>query len=232
VKLLEVKDIHTYYGDSHVLQGVSLDVAQGTLVAVAGRNGMGKTTLIHSVIGFNPPRRGSILYDNQDITRWKPFQVARLGIGLVPQGRRIFPSLTPKETIAIAARGSGSLWTLDHLLSIFPQLERRLHSRGKTLSGREQQMLSISRALAGRPKLILMDEPSEGLAPLIIQQIGRIIREIKAQGISIVLVEQNLSFALDLAEHVYIMSKGTIVYESTPQALKQDREVKSRYLGI
>jgi len=232
VALLEVQDIHTYYGDSHVLQGVTFGVDEGALIAVVGRNGMGKTTLIHSIIGFNPPRRGTITYQGQEITHWKTFRIAQLGIGLVPQGRRIFPSLTTKETIAIATREGASGWTLDRLLSVFPQLENRLHSRSKNLSGGEQQMLSISRALAGHPGLILMDEPSEGLAPLIVRQIGRIISEIKAQGISMVLVEQNLSFALELADYIYVMSKGTIAYESEPEKLKENTEVKSQYLGI
>jgi branched-chain amino acid transport system ATP-binding protein len=232
VTLLQVQDIHTYYGDSHVLQDVTLSVDEGALIAVVGRNGMGKTTLIHSIIGFNPPRRGKITYQGQEITHWKTFRIARLGIGLVPQGRRIFPSLTTKETIAIAARKGASGWTLDRLLSVFPQLENRLHSRSKNLSGGEQQMLSISRALAGHPDLILMDEPSEGLAPLIVRQIGRIITEIKAQGISMVLVEQNLSFALELADYIYVMSKGTIAYESEPEKLKENMDVMSQYLGI
>ncbi len=232
MKLLELQDIQTYYGDSHVLQGVSLSIDQGALVGVVGRNGMGKTTLIHSIIGFNPPRRGRIIYKGQDITQWKPFQIARLGIGLVPQGRRIFPSLTTRETLAIAARKGASRWSLDRLLSVFPQLNKRLHSRSRTLSGGEQQMLSIGRALAGNPDLILMDEPSEGLAPIIVQQIGEIIREIKAQGISVVLVEQNLSFALALADYIHVMSKGTLVFGSHPRDLKENKEVKARYLGI
>jgi branched-chain amino acid transport system ATP-binding protein len=232
MKLLDIQDIHTYYGDSHVLQGVTLSADPGALIAVVGRNGMGKTTLIHSIIGFIPPRRGKIMFQGQEITHWKTFRIARLGIALVPQGRRIFPSLTPRETIAIATRRGASGWTLDRLLSVFPPLGHRLHSRSKYLSGGEQQMLSISRALAGGPSLILMDEPSEGLAPLIVRQIGRIIGEIKAQGISMVLVEQNLSFALDLADHIYVMSKGTIAYESDPQNLRENKEVKSQYLGI
>lgn len=232
MRLLELQDIHTYYGDSHVLQGVSLGVDQAKVIGIVGRNGMGKTTLIHSIIGLNPPRSGKVIFKGQDITRWRPFRISRLGIGFVPQGRRIFPSLTTKETIAIAARKGASRWTLDRLLSVFPQLENRLHSRSKTLSGGEQQMLSISRALAGNPDLILMDEPSEGLAPLIVQQIGTIIDEIGSQGISIVLVEQNLPFALQWAGHVYVISKGRIVHESDPNGLRTNSEVKARYLGV
>ena len=232
MRLLEVQDIHTYYGESHVLHGISLGVERGQIIAVAGRNGMGKTTLLNSIVGFNPPRVGTILFKGRDITRLRPFLISQLGMGFVPQGRRIFRSLTTKETIAIAMRKGASAWTLDRLLTIFPQLKKRLYARSGNLSGGEQQMLSISRALAGQPDLILMDEPSEGLAPLVVQEIGTVISEIKAQGISIVLVEQNLPFALELADYVYVMSKGTLVYGSEPNKLEENTDVKSRYLGI
>jgi branched-chain amino acid transport system ATP-binding protein len=233
MSLLEVQDIHTYYLDSYVLQGVSLKVEKGTVVVILGRNGVGKTTLIRSIIGFNPPRRGKVIYQGQDITHQESFRSVRLGIGLVPQGRRIFSSLTVKENIEIAAKKQGaSPWTLDRLLSLFPQLRGRLYTRGGKLSGGEQQMLACSRALIGNPDLLLMDEPSEGLSPIVIQEIGRIIDEIKARGLSILLVEQNFSFALKLADYVYVMSKGTIVYESEPKELWENIEIKSSYLGI
>jgi len=233
MSLLEVQDIHTYYQDSYVLQGVSLKVEKGTVVVILGRNGVGKTTLIRSIIGFNPPRRGKIIYQGQDITHRESFRSVRLGIGLVPQGRRIFSSLTVKENIEIAAQKQGaSPWTLDRLLSLFPQLRGRLYTRGGKLSGGEQQMLACSRALIGNPDLLLMDEPSEGLSPIVIQEIGRIIDGIKARGLSILLVEQNFAFALKLADYVYVMSKGTIVYESEPKELWENREIKSSYLGI
>jgi branched-chain amino acid transport system ATP-binding protein len=233
MSLLEVQDIHTYYQDSYVLQGVSLKVEKGTVVVILGRNGVGKTTLIRSIIGFNPPRRGKIIYQGQDITHQESFRSVRLGIGLVPQGRRIFSSLTVKENIEIAAQKQGaSPWTLDRLLSLFPQLRGRLYTRGGKLSGGEQQMLACSRALIGNPDLLLMDEPSEGLSPIVIQEIGQIIDEIKARGLSILLVEQNFSFALKLADYVYVMSKGTIVYESEPKELWENIEIKSSYLGI
>ena len=233
MSLLEVQDIHTYYQDSYVLQGVSLKVEKGTVVVILGRNGVGKTTLIRSIIGFNPPRRGKIIYQGQDITHQESFRSVRLGIGLVPQGRRIFSSLTVKENIEIAAQKQGaSPWTLDRLLSLFPQLRGRLYTRGGKLSGGEQQMLACSRALIGNPDLLLMDEPSEGLSPIVIQEIGRIIDGIKARGLSILLVEQNFAFALKLADYVYVMSKGTIVYESEPKELWENREIKSSYLGI
>jgi branched-chain amino acid transport system ATP-binding protein len=233
MSLLEVQDIHTYYQDSYVLQGLSLKVDKGTVVVILGRNGVGKTTLIRSIIGFNPPRRGRIIYQGHDITHQESFRNVRLGIGLVPQGRRIFSSLTVKENIEIASQRQGdSPWTLDRLLSLFPQLRGRLYTRGGKLSGGEQQMLACSRALIGNPDLLLMDEPSEGLSPIVIQEIGRIIDEIKARGLSILLVEQNFSFALKLADYVYVMSKGTIVYESEPKELWENIEIKSSYLGI
>jgi branched-chain amino acid transport system ATP-binding protein len=233
MSLLEVQDIHTYYQDSYVLQGVSLKVDRGTVVVILGRNGVGKTTLIRSIIGFNPPRRGRIIYQGHDITHQESFRNVRLGMGLVPQGRRIFSSLTVKENIEIAAQKQGaSPWTLDRLLSLFPQLRGRLYTRGGKLSGGEQQMLACSRALVGNPDLLLMDEPSEGLSPIVIQEIGRIFDEIKGRGLSILLVEQNFSFALKLADYVYVMSKGTIVYESEPKGLWENTEIKSSYLGI
>ena len=231
--MLEVEDIHTYYGDSYVLQGVSLRVDQGQVVALLGRNGVGKTTLIRSIIGFTPPRRGAIRFKGTEITRLPSYQIARMGIGLIPQGRRIFPSLDVREHLEVVARPrDGSGWSMKAVLALFPRLRERLRNRGNTLSGGEQQMLATGRALVCNPDLLLMDEPSEGLAPLLVQELGRVIRELKADRISILLVEQNLAFALGLADYVYILSKGKIVHASSPEELLRDDAAKSRYLGV
>jgi branched-chain amino acid transport system ATP-binding protein len=233
VSLLKVQDIHTYYQDSYVLQGVSLDVEKGSVAAILGRNGVGKTTLIRSVVGFIPPRRGKIIFKGQDITRMESYRIVRLGIGLVPQGRYIFSSLTVKENMEIAVQRRGdSMWSMERLLHMFPNLKARLHTHGGKLSGGEQQMLACSRALIGNPDLLLMDEPSEGLSPIVVKEIGKIIDEIKQRGLSIFLVEQNVSFALKYADFVYVMSKGTIVHQSKPKALWENQKIKSSYLGI
>jgi branched-chain amino acid transport system ATP-binding protein len=238
--ILEVRDIHTYYGQSHVLQGVSLEVPAGRVVALLGRNGVGKTTLMRSIIGFTPPRRGSILYRGRDIAGMASHRIARLGIGLVPQGRRVFPSLDVREHLTMNARPPvpagaaprGAAWTLDRVLGLFPRLRERMGNRGNALSGGEQQMLATGRALVTNPDLLLMDEPTEGLAPLIVRELGGIITDLRAEGISILLVEQNLGFALQMADQVYVLSKGTIVHACTPAALMANDEVKSRYLGV
>ena len=236
--MLEVRDIHTYYGDSYVLQGVSLQAERGTVVAVLGRNGMGKTTLIRSIIGFTPPRRGQLWFKGVDITHMPSYRIAQMGMGLIPQGRRIFPSLSVREHLAIAARQpngtakQGKRWTLERVCGLFPRLQERLLHRGGDLSGGEQQMLASARALIGNPDFLLMDEPSEGLAPLLVRELGRLIQQLKAEGLSMLLVEQNLAFALQLADYIYIMSKGRIVYASPPHLLAHNEEVKAQHLGI
>ena len=232
--MLKLIDIHTYYGKSYVLQGVSLEVEKGSVVALLGRNGMGKTTTIRSIFGFTPPHHGTVRFKGKEITHLSPYMIAQMGMGLIPQGRHIFPSLSVKENLIIAGRNAGKTnpWFLDRVYSFFPVLKERAKYKGTFLSGGEQQMLSIGRALMTNPDLLLMDEPSEGLAPLIIQRISRIITHIKESGFSILLVEQNLPLALGLADYVYIMSKGVIVYESTPQELWDNEEVKAKYLSV
>jgi branched-chain amino acid transport system ATP-binding protein len=232
--MLRIVDIHTYYGDSYVIQGVSLEVAKGTVVALLGRNGVGKTTLIRSIVGFTPARRGAILFNGQDITRMDSYKIIKLGIGLVPQGRRVFPSLTVKENLAIAEHCSDTPdgWDFSKIYGLFPRLEERRDQRANTLSGGEQQMLAIARALISNPLFILMDEPTEGLAPVLVREVGDAILRLKEEGLSIFLVEQNLAFARRFADYVHLMSKGQIVYSSTPQQLWEDQEAKHRYLGV
>ena len=232
--MLELVDLHTYYGDSYVLQGLSLSVGEGSVVALLGRNGMGKTTTIRSIIGFNPPRRGTIRFKGQEITRAKSHRIARLGIGLVPQGRQIFPSLSVRENLTVSARGSrgSSSWGLLEVYSLFPVLKNRAKNRGNQLSGGEQQMLAIGRALMTNPSLLLMDEPSEGLAPVIVRELTRIIALLKDRGHSILLVEQNLSMALELADYVYVIDRGRIVYEGLPGEFRGNAEIQAKYLGV
>ncbi len=227
---LVVEDVHTYYGDSYVLQGVSLRVAPGQLVAVLGRNGVGKTTLIRSVVGFTPPRRGRIWLRGQEITHRPSHTIARMGVGLVPQGRRIFPSLSVEENLVVAVRGEG--WTLERVYELFPRLRERAHHRGGKLSGGEQQMLAIGRALMTNPSLLLLDEPSEGLAPKLVLDLAHALLQLKERGLSVLMVEQNLPLALRLADYVYVMSKGTVVFEGSPEALRRAEEVRLRYLGV
>ncbi|HLG71243.1 MAG TPA: ABC transporter ATP-binding protein [Chloroflexota bacterium] len=230
--MLQVEDIHTYYGDSHILQGVSLNVNPGELVCLVGRNGAGKTTTIRSIIGFNKPRAGKVTYEGKDTTGMPPYKIAKMGIGLVPQGRRIFPDLSVQENLLFAHDKKRGSWDLNKVYSVFPRLKERQKNRGDQLSGGEQQMLAIARALLMNPSLILMDEPSEGLAPLIVREIGRIIKEVKNEGLSVLLVEQNLALGLSVADRCYVLNKGRIVYESSPDELRQNEQVKHQYLGV
>ncbi len=229
--VLAVADIHTYYGDSHVLHGVSLGVAPGEVVAILGRNGMGKTTLIRSVVGFTPPRRGRVRFKNEDVTAWAPFRRIERGMALVPQGRRVFVSLTVRENLDVARAGTGR-WNLERVYELFPRLRERALNRANKLSGGEQQMLAIGRALMSNPTMLLMDEPTEGLAPLLVREVGRVIGELKREGLSILLVEQNLPMAAAVADRVHVLNRGEIVYSSTPAELMADEAVKSRYLGV
>jgi branched-chain amino acid transport system ATP-binding protein len=231
--ILEVQDIHTYYGDAYVLQGLSLKVEEGQILGLLGRNGVGKTTLVNSVVGFTPPRRGKIVFKDVDITHISSFETIRRGMGLVPQGRRVFPSLSVEENLKVADCGSGRHgWTLERVYALFPRLKERSTQRAKTLSGGEQQMLAIGRGLMTNPDCLILDEPSEGLAPIIIHDVWEIVSKLKEEGLSILLVEQNASLALKLVDYVHVLSKGQVVYSADPQELWANEEVKSRYLGI
>lgn len=233
-EMLQLDDIHTYYEESYVLQGISMEVKKGSVVALLGRNGAGKTTTIRSIIGFTPPRKGKVYFKGDDITGLQSYQIARKGIGLVPQGRQIFPSLSVRENLIVPARGSSREQTLglEQAYSSFPILKERAGYKAKLLSGGEQQMLAISRALMTNPELLLMDEPSEGLAPPIIREIIRIIGELKERGLSILLVEQNLPMALEVADYVYVINTGRKVYEGTPEELWANTEVRDTHLGL
>ena len=228
--MLEVDGLHTYYGESHVLHGVSLRVAPGEAVALLGRNGAGKTTTIRSIVGFTPPRAGRVVFEGQAIQRWPAYRIARRGLALVPQGRRVFAPLSVRENLLLGARAEG--WTLERVFELFPRLRERQAQLGGTLSGGEQQMLAIARALLTNGRLLLLDEPSEGLAPLIVREIGTILTTLKAERLSLLLVEQNYHLALRVADRVYVMNKGQIVYQGTPAGLEGDEEVKRRYLGV
>ena len=244
--LLAIEDIHTYYGDSYVLQGLSLRVASGTIVALLGRNGMGKTTLIRSVAGLTPPRRGRITFRGSDVVGLPPYRIAQLGIALVPQGRRTFPSLTVRENLQMpqstlaglsgrigpGGRGRAERWSLSEVVREFPQIGDRLGQRARNLSGGEQQMLAIGRALMANPDLILMDEPSEGLAPVIVQQLGAIMRRLRSQGHSILLVEQNVGLAMEVADYVYVIATGRVTCAGTPAELDAQPDLMARHLGI
>jgi len=229
--ILAVAGVHTYYGDSHVLHGVSLAVAPGEVVAILGRNGMGKTTLIRSVVGFTPPRRGHVRLRGQDVTAWAPFRRIEHGMALVPQGRRVFPSLSVRENLEVARAGTGG-WHLERVYGLFPRLRERAGNRANKLSGGEQQMLAIGRALMSNPTVLLMDEPTEGLAPLLVREVGRVIGELKREGLSILLVEQNLPMAASVADRVHVLTRGEIVYSGRPGELLANEDVKSRFLGV
>jgi branched-chain amino acid transport system ATP-binding protein len=231
--ILEVQDIHTYYGDAYVLQGLSLKLEKGQILGLLGRNGVGKTTLVNSIVGFIPPRRGKVMFKDEDITHKSSFETVRSGMGLVPQGRRVFPTLGVEENLLVALRNpERHKWNLERVYDLFPRLLERRTQRAKTLSGGEQQMLAIARALMTNPDCLIMDEPSEGLAPIIIQGVWEAVAKLKQEGMSILLVEQNAHLALKLVDYVHVMSKGQVVHSSTPAELRDNEAIKSSYLGI
>ena len=229
---LAVHGLHAYYGESHILQGVDLKVLPGEAVSLIGRNGAGKTTTIATIAGFLRPRGGSVTISGADLTGAPPHEIARAGVALVPQGRRIFGDLSVGENIAVAARPIPGGWDESRVLELFPVLARRRAVHGDELSGGEQQMLAIARALVRNPTLLLLDEPSEGLAPKLVEQVGEILERLRATGLALLLVEQNLGLATRVGQRVLVMNKGTIVFAGTPAELAAQRDVEARYLGI
>jgi len=236
--MLNVIDLHTYYGDSHVLQGVTMHVDPGTVTAVLGRNGVGKTTLCRSLAGLTPARAGRIVLNGIEITRLSPHRICGIGISMVPQGRRIFPSLTVDENLAIAARARASVagaresWDVQKVSAVFPRLAERRRHRGNELSGGEQQMLAIARALVANPVLLVMDEPTEGLAPMLVKQVAEMLVRIAERGVSILLVEQKLTIALTISRRVYVMGHGRVVFEGAPEDLRRAESVRKEWLEV
>ena len=232
--LLSVEDIHTSYGLSRVLFGVSLEVAAGECVCLLGRNGVGKTTTMRSIMGLAPPHRGRVRWQGSDITSWAAYRVARAGIGFVPEDRRIFAELTVWENLDIAARAArrSGRWTIAAIYELFPQLSILRNRMGGFLSGGEQQMLTIARTLMGNPELLLLDEPSEGLAPLVVEALLAKIAELKQQGLTILLAEQGVEFSLALADRVYVLEKGNVRYTGPAAALRDDKQLSDRLLAL
>ncbi|MGB6541457.1 MAG: ABC transporter ATP-binding protein [Xanthobacteraceae bacterium] len=219
---LVAEGLDTYYGKSHILHGVSLEAAEGQVTALLGRNGAGKTTTLRSVMGLTPPRQGRVTVFGRDTTHWPPFRVAALGVGYVPEGRRIFPNLSVDENLAVPLERPGQ-WTKASIYRLFPRLAERKLSRGRQLSGGEQEMLSIARALLINPKLLILDEPSQGLAPLITREVFRIVVQMRAEGISVLLVEQNVRMSLAVADHAYVLDDGHVVYSGPARELAADQ---------
>jgi branched-chain amino acid transport system ATP-binding protein len=231
--MLELVKVNTFYGERQVLQDVTLRVPEHSVVAMLGRNGMGKTTIIRTIMGLTPPRNGEIFFNKQRINGLEPDKIARIGLGIVPQGRGVFPSLSVKENLTIAARhlNKSGAWNLDRVYEVFPILEKRAKFYANLLSGGEQQMLAIARALMTNPEILIMDEPSEGLAPMMVKEIMRVIGQLRGNH-SILLAEQNINMALGIADYIYIINKGEVVFESKPQDLKNNNEIKNKYLGV
>jgi branched-chain amino acid transport system ATP-binding protein len=232
VSSLEVRGLHAYYGESHVLQGVDLDVRDGEAVSLVGRNGAGKTTTIAAIMGLIRPRAGSVRIGAADVAGQAAHRIARHGVALVPQGRRIFAELSVRENLLLAARPVAAGWDERRVLELFPSLGRRLRNRGDELSGGEQQMLAIGRALMRNPGVLLLDEPSEGLAPKLVDDVGDALRSLRGAGLAILLVEQNLALATRVAERLYVMNKGEIVFGGTAAELAAHVDVEARYLGV
>jgi branched-chain amino acid transport system ATP-binding protein len=234
--LLEIKDLNTYYDESHVLRGISLNVDQGEIVSLLGRNGVGKTTTLKSVIGILAPRSGQILFKGRDVSGLAPHNIANQGVGYVPEDRRIFPRLTVRENLLMGIKPgqketSGG-WSVDKIYEYFPPLKARDKQKGAYLSGGEQQMLTIARALMGEPEVLLLDEPTEGLAPMIVETLEQVVTDVNNHGVAILLVEQNMRVVLRLAKRIYVISKGKIVFQGSGEELKEAREIRERYLEV
>jgi branched-chain amino acid transport system ATP-binding protein len=236
--MIEVKDIHSYYGKSHILHGVSLELKEGELVCLLGRNGVGKSTTLKSIMGIVRPTQGSIRFDGKELVGSQPYQIARLGVGYVPEDRRIFKSLTVHENLLMGtqkAKNSGSaerVWTIDKIYELFPNLSERRSNKGSHLSGGEQQMLTVARTLMGNPKLILVDEPTEGLAPLIVKDVLEMLSAVRQSGVTVLMVEQNFKAAIKVAVRFYIMAKGQMVFEGDTAALLAAEDVRKNYLEV
>ena len=233
--LLELSHVETYYGDSHILYDLSLTVEAGEVVCLLGRNGAGKTTTVRTIIGLTPPQAGRITLRGRDVAGLPPFRIARLGIGFVPEDRRVFPNLTVQENLEVARRtwgNGGGPWTAERLFDLFPILRERRRQPGGTLSGGEQQMLTIARTLMGNPEILLLDEPSEGLAPLVVEMLRQQLGRLKASGLTIVLAEQNVRFVSELGDRVYILEKGMVRYQGSMAEFLVDEQVRQAYLAV
>jgi branched-chain amino acid transport system ATP-binding protein len=237
--VLEVHDLNTYYGTSHVLQGISLTVHKGEMAALLGRNGMGKSTTLKSIMGLVKPKSGSVIFQEKDITGYPPYKVARVGIGYVPEERRIFPNLSVLDNLflgikggKIAAPNNPNVWTIERIFHHFIMLKERSRQQGRFLSGGEQQMLTIGRSLMGNPDLLLVDEPTEGLSPLLVKEVRDILEEINKAGVSILLVEHNIKVAMSLANRVYLMGKAHIGFSGTTEELRGNPQVREKYLEV
>lgn len=232
--MLEVKNIHSFYGKSHILQGVSMALKEGELVCLLGRNGVGKSTTLKSIMGLVKPSEGSICFNNQELIGKRPYEVARLGVGYVPEDRRIFRSLTVHENLLMGVKngaGNGD-WTIERVYEQFPQLKERRENKGGHLSGGEQQMLTVARTLMGNPKLILIDEPTEGLAPLIVKEVLEMLAAVRSSGVTVLMVEQNFKASIKVADRFYIMGKGHMVFDGDTEALLAAQEIRRDYLEV
>ena len=222
-RVLEAVDLHTFYGKSHILHGVSLEVREGEIVTLLGRNGAGKTTTLRSLLGLTPAREGRITILGKETTRWPSFRIAALGVGYVPEGRRIFPNLSVDENLKVPIERAGP-WSRERVYGLFPRLAERRQNRGRQLSGGEQEMLAIARALLINPRLLILDEPSQGLAPLVVREVFRVIAQMRDEGISVLLVEQNVRMSLEIADHAYVLDNGEVVYSGRAAELAKDEE--------